>query len=194
MDRDHRRLFAGGAAHDANNCELSGNHPKNMTSETFDSRGCTSPVARRRKYAPVLSEYARYLPSGDIAEAWIRFSAGFVVKRCNAVEACDNFDRDARRQKSHPATMPATRTMASTDPPTCHIRAQGLDNTFEAIRPVSASRFMPSRSDRPDGFAAGNSTLPIKRYPRRATVSTKMGLSADSPRASRNLLMAAFRL
>src|SRR6202043_3230182 len=42
MDRDHRRLFAGGAAQDANNCELSGNHPRHMTSETFDSRGWSS--------------------------------------------------------------------------------------------------------------------------------------------------------
>ena len=38
------------------------------------------------------------------------------------------------------------------------------------------------------------STGAMKRYPRRASVSMKMGVSADSPSASRNLLMAAFRL
>ena len=64
MDRVHRRLFAGGAAHEANNCEQSGNHRKNVTSARFSSRGCSSPVDRRRKYTPVLSEYTRYLPSG----------------------------------------------------------------------------------------------------------------------------------
>jgi len=57
-----------------------------------------------------------------------------------------------------------------------------------------------------DLLRSGAATIPIplgteqpsagamKRYPRRATVSTKMGLSADSPSASRNLLMAALRL
>ena len=35
------------------------------------------------------------------------------------------------------------------------------------------------------------STGAMKRYPRRARVSMKMGVSADSPSASRNLLMAA---
>jgi len=34
----------------------------------------------------------------------------------------------------------------------------------------------------------------MKRYPRRASVSTKIGASADSPNASRNRLMAALRL
>jgi len=33
-----------------------------------------------------------------------------------------------------------------------------------------------------------------KRYPRRGSVSTKRGLSAESPRASRSLLIAVFRL
>ena len=37
------------------------------------------------------------------------------------------------------------------------------------------------------------STGAMKRYPRRCIVSTKRGLSAESPSASRNLLMAAFR-
>ena|SRR6516162_959002 len=35
---------------------------------------------------------------------------------------------------------------------------------------------------------------PLKRYPRRANVSMNIGLSADSPSASRSLLIAAFRL
>ena len=45
-------------------------------------------------------------------------------------------------------------------------------------------------------IAAPHPALPgaMKRYPRRASVSMKMGVSADSPSASRNLLMAAFRL
>src|SRR5262245_39735541 len=47
---------------------------------------------------------------------------------------------------------------------------------------------------RVDAIALDVWTLPMKRYPRRASVSTRMGVSAESPRTSRNLLMAAFRL
>ena len=177
-------------------CELAGNHPKKVTSEALGTSGCSSPVERRRKYTPVLSEYARYLPSGDIAEAMIPFSVAFVVKRCNVTEPCDNFDRDAWRHRNHPPTMLATTTKASTARPKCHFYAQGpeaiVGNPSVGIRPVSVSRFRPLRSDRADRVVI--STLPMKRYPRRASVSTKMGASADSPNASRNLLMAAFRL
>src|ERR1035437_9351834 len=35
---------------------------------------------------------------------------------------------------------------------------------------------------------------PMNRYPRRATVSMKTGDSADSPKASRSLLTATFKL
>src|SRR5215831_14053561 len=44
------------------------------------------------------------------------------------------------------------------------------------------------------GIAADAATSPMNRYPRRASVSMKMGFSADSPNASRNLLIAALRL
>src|SRR5262249_23135813 len=40
----------------------------------------------------------------------------------------------------------------------------------------------------------GCNTGAIKRYPRRESVSTKTGLSAESPSASRSLLIAVFRL
>jgi hypothetical protein len=146
----------------------------------------------------ILSEYARYLPSGDIAEAMIQISLALVVKRRNVTGACDDLDLTARRQRNHPPPIPATTRMANSAPTNCHFRVQGSEAlvgcTLVGIGPGSVSCSGRLRSDRADRVAAGFSTLPMKRYPRRATVSTKIGLSADSPRASRNLWMAALRL
>src|SRR4029077_13496441 len=143
IDTAHRLFLEGAIAHDTNNCELSGNHPKKVMSETFASRGRTSPVEPRRKYAPVLSEYARYLPSGDIAEAMIQFSLAFVVKRRNVSGACDDLDPTARRQRNHPPPIPATTTMANSAPTNCHFRVHGPEAlvgcTLVAVRPGSVS-------------------------------------------------------
>src|SRR5882724_411432 len=114
MDKVHRCMCVCGMARVANNCELSGNHPKNVTSEAFGRIGCSTPVDRRRRYAPVLSEYARYLPSGEIAEVTIPFSLAFVVKCCNVIKACDDFDRDAFRHSNHPVATLARTAIAST--------------------------------------------------------------------------------
>src|SRR5262249_31132368 len=78
IDTAHTPFLAGDVVHDAKTFELSGNHAKEVTSEIFGTRGWISPVESRRKYAPVLSEYARYLLSGDIAEVITQSSAGFV--------------------------------------------------------------------------------------------------------------------
>src|SRR5882724_8673285 len=76
-------LLDGGVVHDTNSRELSGNHPRNVTSRSFGKIECISPVAIRRRKVPDLSEYARYFPSGEIADAETAFSVAFVVNRCN---------------------------------------------------------------------------------------------------------------
>src|SRR6266478_7449849 len=105
-------LFSGGVAHDANSCELSGNQPSDVTSCPLDNSGCISPVVMSRRYIPDLSAYARYFPSGEIADAETAFSLEFVVRRC-----CVGADRGdfagAVRKRNHPAATPATTIAAS---------------------------------------------------------------------------------
>src|SRR5438552_12075209 len=98
-------LLDGGVVHDTNRRELSGNHPRNVTSRSFGKIECISPVAIRRKKVPDLSEYARYFPSGEIADAETAFSVAFVVNRCNVGVGCDVFADDVWRQRSHPASQ-----------------------------------------------------------------------------------------
>jgi len=65
-----------------------------------------------RRYIPDLSAYARYFPSGEIADAEIAFSPVFVVKRCSVGAVFGDF-AGAARQRNHPAARPVTITAAS---------------------------------------------------------------------------------
>src|SRR5258707_10353225 len=125
---------------------------------------------------PVLSAYARYLPSGETLALLTRFSDEFEVNLRSVMFRGRNGDRHIA-QISPTITSIAKHAMASRrvnqkDWLTC---AAGMDS------------FTPAAEEAP---LMG----PVKRYPRRARVSINTGASADSPNASRNLLMAAFRL
>src|ERR1700722_3890616 len=124
---------------------------------------------------PELSPYAKYLPSGEMPALLTVFSDEFEVSLCSmTAEGRDG----TRRQAVH------NRTAITTDA-----------RQKATIRRVEKTDLIPCGA----GISAALGeeeplTGAMKRYPRRASVSMNTGASADSPSASRNLLMAAFKL
>src|SRR5438046_5054290 len=105
-----------------------------------------------RRKVPVLSEYAKYFPSGDIAAAETGFSVGFEVKRWGAACPCDELARGHRCHANHPTTIPTSNSTASAAPTICHFPAEEtrpvsvLAGNWVEILPVSVSRFRRLRS------------------------------------------------
>src|SRR5713101_931397 len=76
----HKLAFPGWFLRETSKCESSGNQ-SSTRAEKFGGRGTewTSPVRISFRYTPVLSEYARYLPSAETAALLTLFSDEFEV-------------------------------------------------------------------------------------------------------------------
>src|SRR5215467_1442420 len=123
---------------------------------------------------PVLSPYAKYLPSGEMPALLTVFSDEFEVSLCSMIPV----GRDGtRRHAVHSRTAITTDARQKTT-----IRRVEKIDLFRCGATISAL----GEEEQLTGA--------MKRYPRRASVSMNTGVSADSPSASRNLLMAAFKL
>src|ERR1700730_3861205 len=123
---------------------------------------------------PVLSAYAKYLPSGEMPALLTVFADEFEVSLCSMIPV----GRDGtRRNAVHNRTAITTDARQKTT-----IRRVEKIDLFRCVVAISA---VPGEGEPLTGA--------MKRYPRRASVSMNTGVSADSPRASRNLLIAAFR-
>src|SRR5258706_8356732 len=121
---------------------------------------------------PASSPYAKYLPSAEMPALLTVFSDEFEVSLCSITPV----GRDGpRRQAVHNRTAITTDARQKTT-----IRRVEKIDLFRCGAAISAA------------LGEGEPlTGAMKRYPRRASVSMNTGVSADSPRASRNLLMAA---
>ena len=69
------------------------------------------------------------------------------------------------------------------------MRARDLGIAGAASTVLGEEAFFIRSTGSSGAFAAPVSTAPTKRYPRRGSVSTKRGASAESPSASRSLLI-----
>src|SRR5215467_268987 len=124
---------------------------------------------------PVLPAYAKYLPSGEMSALLTVFSDEFEVSLCSMSPV----GRDGtRRHPVHHGTAITTNARQKTT-----IRRVEKIDLFRCGAAISAAL------EKEDPLTGA-----MKRYPRRASVSMNTGVSADSPSASRNLLMAAFKL
>src|SRR3984893_9234610 len=124
---------------------------------------------------PVLSPYAKCLPSGEIPALLTVFSDEFEVSLCSMTAV----GRDGtRRHAVHNKTAITTGA-----------RQKATIRRVEKTDLIRCGAAIPAALGEEEPLTGA-----MKRYPRRASVSMNTGVSADSPSASRNLLMAAFKL
>src|SRR5262249_50804868 len=135
----------------------------------------TSPVRITFRKIPALSAYARYLPSGEIAALVTLFSNELAV----SLRSMTSARRDEYRLRPHGRAK-----ITRAERKAMHSQLCERDDFFRA---ETAETPIPPRAWQP-------STGAMKRYPRRASVSTKIGASAESPKVSRNRRMATLRL